>query len=151
MRAIRDNEIAAKSMGKNVVKQHLHIFMIGSAIVGVAGAMLVTYDGLFTPSSYQPLRFTFLIWIMVLVGGSGNNYGAILGGFLVWFIWIESAPVSMFLIEAITSKMNNLSLREHLINSVPYFRYLLMGIGLLVVMRYRPQGILPEKIKIKEV
>jgi branched-chain amino acid transport system permease protein len=68
MRAIRDNETAAKAMGKNIVKQQLNIFMIGSAIIGFAGAMLVTYDGLFTPSSYQPLRYTFLIWVMVLLG-----------------------------------------------------------------------------------
>ena len=63
-------------MGKNVVKQHLLIFILGSAIVGIAGAMLVTQDGLFTPGSYRPMRYTFLIWVMVIVGGSGNNFGA---------------------------------------------------------------------------
>jgi len=98
MRAIRDNEEAANAMGKNVVKQHLQIFILGSAVVGIAGAMLTTYDGLFTPGSYQPLRFTFLIWVMVIVGGSGNNFGAILGGFAVWFVWIEAAPISLYLI-----------------------------------------------------
>jgi branched-chain amino acid transport system permease protein len=92
MRAIRDNEEAARAMGKNVVKQHLFIFMLGSAIIGFAGAMLVTYDGLFTPSSYQPLRYTFLIWIMVIIGGSGNNHGAIIGGFVIWFFWIQAEP-----------------------------------------------------------
>ena len=81
MRAIRDNEEAANAMGKNVVKQHLLIFILGSAIVGIAGAMLVTQDGLFTPGSYRPMRYTFLIWVMVIVGGSGNNFGAILGRF----------------------------------------------------------------------
>ena len=93
MRAIRDNEEAANAMGKNVVKQHLLIFILGSAIVGIAGAMLVTQDGLFTPGSYRPMRYTFLIWVMVIVGGSGNNFGAILGGFVVWFLWIEAAPI----------------------------------------------------------
>ena len=88
MRAIRDNEEAANAMGKNVVKQHLLIFVLGSAIVGIAGAMMVTYDGLFTPGSYRPMRYTFLIWVMVIVGGSGNNFGAILGGFAVWFLWV---------------------------------------------------------------
>ena len=95
MRAIRDNEEAANAMGKNVVKQHLLIFILGSAIVGIAGAMLVTQDGLFTPGSYRPMRYTFLIWVMVIVGGSGNNFGAILGGFVVWFLWIESAPIAL--------------------------------------------------------
>ena len=147
MRAIRDNEDAAKAMGKNVVKQHLFIFMLGSAIIGFAGAMLVTYDGLFTPSSYQPLRYTFLIWVMVLLGGTGNNYGAILGGFAVWFIWIQSAPFALFIINLLTNHLDETSyLKEHLRDSVPYFRYLMMGLGLLLVMRYRPMGLLPEKV-----
>ena len=150
MRAIRDNEEAANAMGKNVVKQHLLIFILGSAIVGIAGAMLVTQDGLFTPGSYRPMRYTFLIWVMVIVGGSGNNFGAILGGFAVWFLWIEAAPIALFLINFFTSGMAETnSFKAHLIESVPYFRFLMMGIGLLLIMRYRPRGILPEKIEIK--
>jgi len=148
MRAIRDNEEAANAMGKNVVKQHLQIFILGSAVVGIAGAMLTTYDGLFTPGSYQPLRFTFLIWVMVIVGGSGNNFGAILGGFAVWFVWIEAAPISLYLINYLTSGLETTnSFKIHLIESIPYFRYLMMGTGLLLIMRYKPKGILPEKIK----
>ena len=148
MRAIRDNEEAANAMGKNVVKQHLLIFVLGSAIVGIAGAMMVTYDGLFTPGSYRPMRYTFLVWVMVIVGGSGNNFGAILGGFAVWFLWVEAAPIALFLINFFTSGLEEANaLRIHLINSIPYFRYLMMGIGLLLIMRYRPKGILPEKIK----
>jgi branched-chain amino acid transport system permease protein len=150
MRAIRDNEEAANAMGKNVVKQHLLIFILGSAIVGIAGAMLVTQDGLFTPGSYQPMRYTFLIWVMVIVGGSGNNFGAILGGFAVWFLWIEAAPIALFLINLFTARLADThSFKIHLIESVPYFRYLMMGMGLLLIMRYRPKGILPEKIEIK--
>jgi branched-chain amino acid transport system permease protein len=150
MRAIRDNEEAANAMGKNVVKQHLLIFILGSAIVGIAGAMLVTQDGLFTPGSYQPMRYTFLIWVMVIVGGSGNNFGAILGGFVVWFLWIEAAPIALFLINFFTTGIPETNaLKAHLIESVPYFRFLMMGLGLLLIMRFRPKGILPEKIEIK--
>ena len=150
MRAIRDNEEAANAMGKNVVKQHLLIFILGSAIVGIAGAMLVTQDGLFTPGSYRPMRYTFLIWVMVIVGGSGNNFGAILGGFAVWFLWIEAAPIALFLINLLTIGLSETNvLKVHLIESIPYFRYLMMGMGLLLIMRYRPKGILPEKIEIK--
>ncbi len=148
MRAIRDNEEAANAMGKNVVKQHLLIFVLGSAVVGIAGAMMVTYDGLFTPGSYRPMRYTFLIWVMVIVGGSGNNFGSILGGFAVWFLWIEAAPAALYLINLLTSSLEETNaLRIHLINSIPYFRLLIMGVALLLVMRYRPKGILPEKIK----
>ena len=147
MRAIRDNEEAANAMGKNVVKQHLLIFILGSAIVGIAGAMMVTHDGLFTPGSYRPMRYTFLIWVMVIVGGSGNNFGAVLGGFAVWFLWIEAAPIALFLINFFTTGLAETNaFKAHLIESVPYFRFLMMGIGLLLIMRYKPKGILPEKI-----
>jgi branched-chain amino acid transport system permease protein len=87
---------------------------------------------------------------MVIVGGSGNNFGAILGGFAVWFLWIEAAPISLFLINLFTAGMADThTLKAHLVESVPYFRYLMMGVGLLLIMRYRPKGILPEKIEIK--
>ena len=148
MRAIRDNETSANAMGKNVVKRHLQVFVIGSAVVGIAGAMMITQNGLFTPSSFLPLRYTFLIWVMVIVGGSGNNLGSILGAFIVWFTWIEAAPVSQFLIELFTSGLSdNNNFKLHLIDSVPYFRYLFMGSVLLLILRYRPGGILPEKIR----
>ena len=147
MRAIRDNEEAASAMGKNIVKEHLLIFILGSAIVGLAGAMMVTNDGLFTPGSYRPMRYTFVIWVMVIVGGTGNNFGAILGGFVVWFLWVEAAPIALFLINLFTSHLPETNaIKIHLIESASYFRFLLIGIGLLVIMRYRPQGIIPEKI-----
>ena len=150
MRAIRDNEEAASAMGKNIVKEHLFIFILGSAIVGIAGAMMVTNDGLFTPGSYRPMRYTFVIWVMVIVGGTGNNFGAILGGLVVWFLWVEAAPMALFLINLFTSHLPEThSVRVHLIESAPYFRFLVIGIGLLTIMRYRPKGILPEKIEIK--
>ena len=147
MRAIRDNEEAASAMGKNIVKQHLFIFVLGSAIVGLAGAMMVTNDGLFTPGSYRPMRYTFVIWVMVIVGGTGNNFGAILGGFVVWFLWVEAAPMALFLINLFTAHLPETNdIRVHLVNSAPYFRFLVIGIALLVIMRFRPQGIIPEKI-----
>ena len=147
MRAIRDNEEAAGAMGKNVVKEHLLIFILGSAVVGIAGAMMVTNDGLFTPGSYRPMRYTFVIWVMVIVGGTGNNFGAILGGFVVWFLWVEAAPIALFLINFFTSHLPETNaLKVHLIESAPYFRFLMIGIGVLLIMRFRPQGILPEKI-----
>ena len=143
-------QAAAGAMGKNIVKEHLLIFILGSAIVGIAGAMMVTNDGLFTPGSYRPMRYTFVIWVMVIVGGTGNNFGAILGGFAVWFLWIEAAPIGLYLVNLTTAGLDDThALKVHLIESVPYFRFLMMGIGLLLIMRYRPKGILPEKIEIK--
>ena len=148
MRAIRDNEIAAGAMGKNVTKSHLQIFVLGSAVVGIAGAMMTTLDGQFTPGSYNPLRFTFLIWVMVIVGGSGNNLGSVIGGFLIWFVWIEAEPVGTYLMDLVTSPLaQDNALRIHLLGSAQYMRLFVMGLVLLIVLRFSPGGILPERVK----
>ena len=148
MRAIRDNEDAAEAMGKNVARRHLHIFIIGSAVIGIAGAMLATLDGQFTPGTYQPLRFTFLIWVMVIIGGSGNNWGSVLGGFLVWFVWIEAEPAGLWLMNTITSSLAEDSLlRAHLLRAAPHMRLIIMGVILLLVMRFAPRGLIPEMVR----
>jgi len=145
MRAIRDNETAAEAMGKDVKARHLQVFVLGSAVIGIAGAMLTTLDGQFTPTSYQPLRFTFLIWVMVIIGGSGNNWGAVLGGFVVWFFWIEAEPMGLWVIGLITSGMaEDSALRLHLLDSAAYMRLLTMGLVLLLVLRFAPRGLIPE-------
>ena len=148
VRAIRDNQVAASAMGKNITRQHLQIFVIGSAIVGVAGALLVTYNGIFVPTSYQPLRYTFLIWVMVIVGGSGNNLGSVIGAFIIWFLWIQSGPIGLWAVEVISSFMHeDSSVIGFLQNRVHFLRLVFMGSLLLLVMRFAPNGILPEKNK----
>jgi branched-chain amino acid transport system permease protein len=146
MRAIRDNETAAAAMGKNVTNRHLQIFILGSAICGIAGAMMTTLDGQLTPGSYQPLRFTFLIWVMVIVGGSGNNFGAVLGGFLIWFLWVQVEPMSQYVVTLLTAGMaEDNAVRLHMMESVAYMRLLTMGLVLLLVLRFSPRGLIPEK------
>ncbi|MEM0947693.1 MAG: branched-chain amino acid ABC transporter permease [Pseudomonadota bacterium] len=146
MRAIRDNEVAAEAMGKDVTRRHLQIFVLGSAICGLAGAMMTTLDGQLTPGTYQPLRFTFLIWVMVIVGGSGNNFGAVLGGFLIWFLWIQVEPVGIQLLEFITSGLPDSSaLKDHLLDSAAHMRLMTMGLILLIVLRFSPRGLIPER------
>jgi branched-chain amino acid transport system permease protein len=145
MRAIRDNEIAAGAMGKNVTGRHLQVFVLGSAVIGLAGAMLATLDGQFTPASYQPLRFTFLVWVMVIVGGSGNNLGSILGGFVIWFFWIEAEPIGLALMNFVTSGMAlDSPLRLHLLENAAHTRLMTMGLVLLLVLRFSPRGLIPE-------
>ncbi|UWQ89349.1 branched-chain amino acid ABC transporter permease [Rhodobacteraceae bacterium M382] len=146
MRAIRDNEVAAEAMGKDVTRRHLQIFVLGSAVCGLAGAMMTTLDGQLTPGTYQPLRYTFLIWVMVIVGGSGNNMGAVLGGMLIWFLWVQVEPIGLFLMQVITSGMSEgNALKEHLIDSAAHMRLFTMGIVLLLVLRFAPRGLIPEK------
>jgi branched-chain amino acid transport system permease protein len=146
MRAIRDNETAAEAMGKDIKSRHLQIFILGSAVCGIAGAMMTTLDAQLTPGAYQPLRFTFLIWVMVIVGGSGSNLGSILGGFLVWFLWVQVEPIGYWLVDLITAPMDPDSpIRLHLLDSVAQMRLLTMGLFLLLMLRFYPRGMIPER------
>jgi branched-chain amino acid transport system permease protein len=145
MRAIRDNEVSASAMGKDVTRRHLQIFIIGSAVVGLAGAMLTSMEGQLTPGNYSPLRFTFLIWVMVIVGGSGNNWGAVLGGLLLGWLWliVESwGPAAM---GYMTMAMSDGPLKAHLVDSAPHLRLVTLGLVLLLVLRFSPRGLIPEK------
>jgi branched-chain amino acid transport system permease protein len=146
MRAIRDNEVAAEAMGKDVTRRHLQIFILGSAVCGLAGAMMTTLDGQLLPGTYQPLRFRFLVWVMVIVGGSGNNFGAVLGGFLIWWLWVMVEPMGLVLLETLTAGLSDGSaLKEHLLDSAAHMRLLTMGLILLLVLRFSPRGLIPER------
>ncbi|MDE0114509.1 MAG: branched-chain amino acid ABC transporter permease [Albidovulum sp.] len=146
MRAIRDDENAAEALGKDVSGRHLQVFVIGSAICGLAGAMMTTLEGQLTPGQYNPLRFTFLAWVMVIVGGAGNNRGAILGGILVWFFWIEVEYIGAILADSLTFWLGEGSaLRKHVMESVAYMRLPTMGLILLLMLRFYPRGLIPEK------
>ncbi len=146
MRAIRDNEVSARAMGKDVTRRHLAVFVLGSALCGLAGAMMVSMDGQQTPSSYEPLRYTFLIWVMVIVGGAGNNWGAVLGGFVIWFLWVQVEPAGRWVMEIATAGMaDDSELKQHLLGSAAYMRLLTMGVALLLMLRFAPRGLIPER------
>ncbi len=146
MRAIRDNETAAEAMGKDVTRRHLQVFVLGSAVCGIAGAMMTTLDGQLTPATYQPLRFTFLVWVMVIVGGSGNNWGAVLGGFLIWFLWVQVEPLGLWLMQVLSSGLPaDSAIRAHMLASAAHMRLFTMGVVLLLVLRFAPRGLIPER------
>ncbi|MCQ0971721.1 branched-chain amino acid ABC transporter permease [Paracoccus sp. TK19116] len=145
MRAIRDNETAAEAMGKDVTARHLQVFIIGCGVIGMAGAMMITLDGLMAPTSYNPLRYTFLIWVMVIIGGSGNNWGAVLGAVLIWFLWIKVEVWGPELIGLLTAPMPAGAVKDHLLDSAPHMRFIAMGMILLLVLRFAPRGLLPER------
>jgi branched-chain amino acid transport system permease protein len=145
VRAIRDNEISSAAMGKDVKFRHLQIFIIGSAVVGLAGAMMTSMEGQLTPPSYLPLRFTFLIWVMVIVGGSGNNWGSILGGLLIGWLYLAVEFLGPQVMEIVTAGLPAGDLKDHLQDTAAHMRLLTLGVVLLLVLRFAPKGLIPEK------
>ncbi|WBL63949.1 branched-chain amino acid ABC transporter permease [Thauera sp. WB-2] len=132
MRAIRDNENAAAAMGKRVADRRLQAFVFGSALMGLAGALFVHFNRSITPEAIDPMIATFLIWIMLILGGSGNNRGAILGAAAIWIIWSVS--------ELLTDR-----LPAEVAIQAKYARVFIIGLTLQLVLRFRPEGILPER------
>lgn len=145
MRAIRDNEVAAAAMGKDVTGRHLQVFILGSAVIGFAGAMMTSLDGQLTPGTYTPLRFTFLVWVMVIVGGSGNNWGTVLGGLLIGWLWLVVENIGPGIMGLLTAPIPEGWLKAHLLGSAEHMRLLTMGVILLLVMRFSPRGLIPER------
>jgi branched-chain amino acid transport system permease protein len=145
MRAIRDNEVSAAAMGKDVTRRHLQVFILGSAVIGFAGAMATSMEGALTPGSYQPLRFTFLIWVMVIVGGSGNNWGTVLGGLLVGWLYFAVEFLGPSIMGLVTAGLPDGALKAHLVGAAEHIRLLTLGVILLLVLRFSPRGLIPEK------
>jgi branched-chain amino acid transport system permease protein len=112
----------------------------------MAGAMMTTLDGQLVPTAYQPLRYTFLIWVMVIVGGSGNNFGAVLGGMLIWFFWVQVEPLGQMVMEGASWIVPDVWISDdELVKRAPFMRLLTMGVILLGVLRFSPRGLLPER------
>ena len=114
-------------------------------MIGIAGAMMITLDGLMAPNSYNPLRYTFLIWVMVVVGGSGNNWGSVLGAVLIWFLWIKVEVWGPNLIGTLVAPLPEGDVKEHLLDSAAHMRFIAMGLVLLLVLRFAPRGLVPER------
>jgi branched-chain amino acid transport system permease protein len=142
MTAIRENEEAAAAIGKNVEGFRMESFVIGAALMGLGGALLAQYLRLIDPNVSDPLTATFLVWVMLIAGGSGNNRGALLGAFLLWAVWSTTQIISSYLPnEAVVFgwEIDNLQIRS------AYLRVFLIGLILQFILQLRPQGILPEK------
>jgi len=149
MRAIRDNHIAASSMGKNVTARQLEIFVFGSVLMGIGGAMLVSFVQIFDPSSYQPINHTFLIWVMVIVGGAGNNWGALFGAVLIWLVWVVSEPLAKSIFDVVSMWSTNIGwgpIPEIEARSAQ-MRVFVLGLVITVALRFAPRGLIPEVVK----
>lgn len=149
MRAIRDDHIAAGSMGKNVKSRQIEIFVFGSVLMGIGGAMLVSFNQILDPSGYQPINQTFLIWVMVIVGGAGNNWGVLIGTLLIYTVFILSDPVAQFLLlnlSSLTEAWGWGTIPEIETRSLQ-MRVFVLGLVISLALRYAPRGLLPEVVR----
>ncbi len=131
LKTIREDEIVASTYGKNVFKYKIQVFTVGSAMSGLAGSLFAQYIGTINPYMFEP-TVTFVVWMMVILGGPANNLGAILGAFMVEGIQRASRLFKDYL---------NLPLDP--VNLQVMFTAILV----ITVIFYRPQGLLKEKIK----
>ena len=149
MRAIRDNHLAAASMGKNVTARQLEIFVFGSVLMGIGGAMLVSFTQIFDPSSYQPINHTFLIWVMIIVGGAGNNWGAVFGAVLIWLVWVVSEPLAKVIFENVSywSTSFGWGAIPEIESRSAQMRVFVLGLVITIALRFAPKGLIPEAVR----
>jgi branched-chain amino acid transport system permease protein len=132
LRAIRDNEASAAAAGKDVENFRVQTFVIGCAVMGIAGGLSAHYFRFLSPTATDPLLVTFLVWVMLMIGGSGNNKGAVLGALTIWSIW------------SVTEILTN-RLPPELATRSSFVRMLVVGLLLQVVLQRFRSGLLPEK------
>ncbi|MBO6852261.1 MAG: branched-chain amino acid ABC transporter permease [Marivivens sp.] len=137
LRAIREDETAARSLGKSPDRIRLIAFITGSVIMGLAGGLYGTFYAFVSPQDVLP-TLTFQIWAMLIVGGAGNNRGAIMGAFLIWAAWTASgwglsrfAPVEMQIFAG-------------------SIQYVLIGLVIVGMLLWRPQGLFPERLVVSQ-
>ncbi|WP_252105841.1 MULTISPECIES: branched-chain amino acid ABC transporter permease [unclassified Halomonas] len=150
IRAIRDNEVSAAAMGKDINRRRLEIFVLGCILMGLGGGVLGTFNSLFDPQGYLPLNHTFLVLVMVILGGPGNNLGTIFGAVAVYIIWIMSEPLALYVMDLVTSigEGAGWEMPNNLDSRALQARVLVIGMLITIVLRFAPKGLLPENIKI---
>jgi branched-chain amino acid transport system permease protein len=132
LRAIREDEAAALSLGKNANLFRIQAFALGSAIMGLAGAVQAHFIGFIAPENYVS-TLTFQVWAMLIIGGSGNNRGALLGAVLVWGLWsVTGAMLAAFVPGEYQARAAALQI-------------VLIGVALAALLVLRPRGLLGEE------
>jgi len=137
LRAIREDEVAAQSLGKVPNRVRLTAFVVGSMIMGLAGGLYATFYAFVSPQDVLP-TLTFQIWAMLIVGGSGNNQGGILGAFLIWAAWTASGWM--------LSKFAPVEAQLY----TGTLQYIMIGMIIVGMLLWRPQGLLPEKLIVSQ-
>ncbi len=132
LRAVREDETAAAALGKNAFSYRLQAFVIGAMVMGLGGGLYASFAGYVSPEDALP-TLTFQVWTMLIVGGSGNNKGAILGAILVWAIW------------SLSGWFMSAALPGQYAARAGALQVILIGLVLLGVLLFRPRGLLREE------
>ena len=132
LKAIREDEGAAIALGKNATSLRLQAFVLGSAVMGLAGALYVSFIGFVSPFDFLPI-ITFQVWTMLIVGGSGNNKGALLGTLIVWGLWSASGTLISKVVPAAYQTQGGA------------IQAILIGLVLVLTLLFRPRGLIGEE------
>jgi branched-chain amino acid transport system permease protein len=132
LRAVRDNEVTAKSIGKNVVNVKIKAMILGSILASIAGALYSFYSSATIPAAFTRYDWTFWAWLMMMVGGTGNNIGVLIGTLLVVLV---RRLITYY----------KFSLAAFLPFEPLWLELIGLGLALILIMIFRPQGILAEK------
>jgi branched-chain amino acid transport system permease protein len=135
LRAVREDEVSAAMSGKDIFRFKMQSLVFGAMVMGVGGALFAHYTKAISPGMFTPLYGTFIIWVMLIAGGSGNNKGAILGAYVIWTVWIGTQLLTNLLPYTLKARG-------------PYIRFLVIGVLLEVILIWRPQGLLGEEKKV---
>ncbi len=141
--AIRENEVAAEAMGVPVVQMKLLAFSLSAAIAAVAGVLSGSKDGFVSPAMCE-FQQSIMVLAMVILGGLGNSYGALLGAALLYLVPEYLKRVSMLSDNATFTAVVPSFLRDSLAHLRDY-RLLLFGAVMVLMMLYRPQGLLGSR------
>jgi branched-chain amino acid transport system permease protein len=132
LRAMRDNDIVADALGKNLRVQRTSMMVLGGMIAGLSGAVLVGFINLWSPGAWGYAE-TIVLFAAVIVGGAGNHKGAVLGAILV--------PLGFEEITRFLPPLSNPAL-------VPALEWVAIGLLIILFLWFRPNGILPERRRI---
>jgi branched-chain amino acid transport system permease protein len=139
LRATRDEEASTAMSGKNITSFRIQSFVVGAVIMGMGGALYAHYTVTIDYSHFNPLFATFLVWVMLMLGGSGNSKGAVLGAFIIWGVWSGTA----FVIELIEPTLA--AIDPNLPGRGAYLRWMLVALLLAAIVLFRPQGLIREE------
>ena len=132
LRAVREDEVAVASLGKNAQRFRLQSFVLGSTLMGLAGALYASFVGFVSPFDFLPI-LTFQVWAMLIVGGSGNNRGAMIGALVVWAIWAFSGVAVSKLVPPTHAAQG------------AAIQVILIGLALVLMLLFRPRGLIGER------